>query len=97
MRVLPAVSEQGRNDAVAIWVPNQIFDKSDREGDISQERSPFRFCCCFSLVCCSHRGPIYTNADPSLYKATKLPWEQSTLTLGVQAFNLFNHAPLIRQ
>lgn len=39
------------------------------------------------------RGPIYTNADLSLYKATKLPWEQSTVTLGVQAFNLLNHAP----
>lgn len=95
MRVLLAVSEQDRNDAVAIGMPNQIFDKSDREGDVSRERSPFRFC--FSLVCCSHRGPIYTNADLSFYKATKLTWEQSTLTLGVQAFNLFNHAPLNRQ
>ncbi|HEX3436071.1 MAG TPA: carboxypeptidase-like regulatory domain-containing protein [Pseudacidobacterium sp.] len=39
------------------------------------------------------RGPIYTNADLSLYKATKLPWESTNLTLGIQAFNLLNHAP----
>ncbi|MFL6304574.1 MAG: hypothetical protein ACJ72H_13635, partial [Candidatus Sulfotelmatobacter sp.] len=38
-------------------------------------------------------GPIYTNFDLSLYKATKLPWEKANLTLGVQAFNLLNHAP----
>jgi hypothetical protein len=43
VRVLLAVSKQDRNEVVAIWVPNQIFDKSDREGDVSQERSPFRF------------------------------------------------------
>jgi hypothetical protein len=39
------------------------------------------------------RGPIYTNFDLSLYKATKLPGEKANLTLGVQAFNLLNHAP----
>jgi hypothetical protein len=39
------------------------------------------------------RGPIYTNFDLSLYKATKLPWEKANLTVGVQAFNLLNHAP----
>jgi hypothetical protein len=39
------------------------------------------------------RGPIYTNADLSLYKATKLPGERASITLGVQAFNLLNHAP----
>lgn len=39
------------------------------------------------------RGPIYTNFDLSLYKATKLPWEKANLTLGIQAFNLLNHAP----
>ena len=30
MRALLAVSEQDRNEAVAIWVPNQVFEKSDR-------------------------------------------------------------------
>lgn len=39
------------------------------------------------------RGPIYTNADLSLYKATKIHWESANLTLGIQAFNLLNHAP----
>jgi hypothetical protein len=39
------------------------------------------------------RGPIYTDADLSLYKATKLYWEGTNLTLGVQAFNLLNHPP----
>jgi hypothetical protein len=39
------------------------------------------------------RGPIYTNFDLSLYKATKLPGEKANLTLGIQAFNLLNHAP----
>jgi hypothetical protein len=43
VRALLAVSEQNRNDAVAIWVPYRIFDKSDREGDVPQGRSPFRF------------------------------------------------------
>ena len=43
MRAPPAVSEQDCIDAVAIWVPYRIFDKSDREGDIPQGKSPFRF------------------------------------------------------
>jgi hypothetical protein len=30
-------------ESVVIWKPNQIFEKSDREGDDSQEKSPFRF------------------------------------------------------
>lgn len=44
MQALLAVSEQDRDDAVAIWVPYQIFDKADREGDIPQGKLPFRFC-----------------------------------------------------
>jgi hypothetical protein len=32
-------------ESVVIWKPNQIFEKSDREGDDSQEKSPFRFLC----------------------------------------------------
>jgi hypothetical protein len=43
VRALLAVSEQDRNDAVAVRVPYRIFDKTDREGDVSQEWSPFRF------------------------------------------------------
>ena len=39
------------------------------------------------------RGPIYTNFDLSLYKATAIHWEEAKLTLGVQAFNLLNHSP----
>lgn len=39
------------------------------------------------------RGPIYTNFDLSLYKATPIHWENATFTLGVQAFNLLNHSP----
>jgi hypothetical protein len=43
VRALLAVSEQDRNEAVAIWVPNQVFEKSDRKGGIPQGKSPFRF------------------------------------------------------
>jgi hypothetical protein len=39
------------------------------------------------------RGPIYTNVDLSLYKATPIHWEATKLTLGIQAFNLLNHTP----
>jgi hypothetical protein len=27
-----------------IWVPNQIFEKSESRGEISKEKSPHRFC-----------------------------------------------------
>jgi hypothetical protein len=43
VRALLAVSEQHRNDAVAIWVPYRVFEKSDREGGFPQGVSPFRF------------------------------------------------------
>jgi hypothetical protein len=43
VRALLAVSEQGRDDAVVIWVPYRIFGKSDREGGIPQGKPPFRF------------------------------------------------------
>jgi hypothetical protein len=36
--------ERFRNDYVVIWKPDQIFKKSDREGDVSREASPSRFC-----------------------------------------------------
>lgn len=39
------------------------------------------------------RGPIYTNFNLSVYKATPIQWEGAILTLGVQAFNLLNHSP----
>ena len=39
------------------------------------------------------RGPIYTNFDLSLYKATPILWENGKLTFGAQAFNLLNHSP----
>jgi hypothetical protein len=39
------------------------------------------------------RGPIYTDVDMSLYKATPIHWEDAKVTLGIQAFNLFNHSP----
>jgi hypothetical protein len=32
---------------VVIWKPDQIFKKSDREGDVSQGTSPSRFCAVF--------------------------------------------------
>ncbi len=67
MRALLAVSGQGRNDAVAIWAPNQIFDKSDREGDISQERSPFRIYRFFSLAYCSSVSSSQTPPRPTEY------------------------------
>ena len=39
------------------------------------------------------RSDKYFNADFALVKNTKIPrWENGVLTIGVQAFNLFNHA-----
>jgi len=35
--------EQFLNDDAVIWKSNQIFNKSDPWGDVSQEASPFRF------------------------------------------------------
>jgi hypothetical protein len=40
---LLAGTEQFRDDNLVVWKPNQIFEKSDRKGDLSRERSPFRF------------------------------------------------------
>jgi hypothetical protein len=38
------------------------------------------------------RGPGYFNTDFSIMKNTKLPgWENATLGIGFQFFNLFNH------
>jgi len=38
------------------------------------------------------RGPSYFNTDLAIMKNTKLPhWEQGTLGIGFQFFNLFNH------
>ena len=38
------------------------------------------------------RGPGYFNTDLAIMKNTKLPhWEQGTLGIGFQFFNLFNH------
>jgi hypothetical protein len=38
------------------------------------------------------RGPGYFNTDFSIVKNTKLPrWENATLGVGFQFFNLFNH------
>jgi hypothetical protein len=38
------------------------------------------------------RGPSYFNSDLAVMKTTKLPgWEDGTLALGLQFFNVFNH------
>jgi len=38
------------------------------------------------------RGPGYFNTDLSIMKNTKVPgWENATLGIGFQFFNLFNH------
>jgi hypothetical protein len=38
------------------------------------------------------RGPAYFNTDFSILKSTKLPgWENGTLRIGFQFFNVFNH------
>jgi hypothetical protein len=39
----PAGLAGRRDDEVVVWKPNQTFEKSGREGDNSQEKSPFRF------------------------------------------------------
>jgi len=40
----------------------------------------------------SFRGPHYTDFDFGLMKKTKLPkWETAEFSIGVQAFNVFNH------
>ncbi len=36
-------------------------------------------------------GPHYWDTDMSLVKDFKLPWESSTLGIGIQGFNIFNH------
>ena len=61
MRALLARSEQDRNDALAIWVPYRIFDKSDRKGDVSQEMSPFLFYRCFSFA---YWSPVSSSQMP---------------------------------
>jgi hypothetical protein len=39
------------------------------------------------------RGPNYFNADFALSKSTQLPgWRRASIVLGLQAFNVFNHA-----
>jgi hypothetical protein len=39
------------------------------------------------------RGPNYFNADFAISKSTQLPgWHSASLVLGLQAFNVFNHA-----
>ena len=40
-----------------------------------------------------YRGPSYVNTDFAFMKNTKIPhWETGVLTIGLQFFNLFNHA-----
>lgn len=40
-----------------------------------------------------YRSPSYFNTDFALTKNTNIPrWEGGVLTIGVQFFNLFNHA-----
>jgi len=40
-----------------------------------------------------YRGPSYVNTDFAVMKNTKIPhWETGVLTIGLQFFNLFNHA-----
>lgn len=40
--------EQFRSDkVVVIWTPNQVFEKSERRGEIPQGRSPLRFSALF--------------------------------------------------
>jgi hypothetical protein len=40
-----------------------------------------------------YRSASYVDTDFALVKNTKIPrWENGVLTIGVQVFNLFNHA-----
>jgi hypothetical protein len=68
-----------------IWKPDQIFKKSVREGDVSREASPSRFCGQGTVLTASQGCPISPNA---LCGET---WETRTLNWDVEEFRLISN------
>jgi len=87
-----------QNGGVVMPNPNALFIQSTCETDFNKGRLPSATDPCggpvvsFSQGRNRFRAPSYFNTDVAVMKITKLPgWENGTLAIGFQFFNVLNH------
>lgn len=87
-----------RDDGSTVPSPNALFVQSQCETDFNKGHLPSPSDPCGGPIAIFAQGrnrfraPPYFNADLTLMKITKIPgWENGTLALGFQFFNVLNH------
>jgi len=87
-----------QNDGTTVLNPNALFVQATCETDFNRGNLPSATDPCggppisLSQRRNRFRGPSYFNTDLALMKVTKMPrWENGTLAIGFQFFNLLNH------